>query len=721
MRFRAAVLLCLAAAPAWGQSTLRGSVLSAAAPIPGANVFLLETLDGALTDSAGRWSFPTGHVGAATLVVQATGYGEVRRQMNLPATDAIVVILRKGTHSLAPTTVVASRYAASDERGATLTTLDVVSTPGTNADVARAIQTLPGVQQVDEGTGLYVRGGDYTETHILLNDAVLHTAFTFESPNGTFIGTVDPFLLDGIYFSSGGFGARYGNALSGIAALNTLGTPARGSVTAGAGLAALSASGAVPVGAQGGLRLAVNEFDTDLLFRVNGSTQEYDTPPRGHDRSGSYIWSYRPTGELKVFGIRQTTGLAAVIEDPSYRGAYAMDLGTGLVVANWRDVFGTWSPKLRVSDTRLDRTQDYGAFRMRTGQAYRAVSAQLDWAASPALTLRGGADFERSWSTLDGSVPDDGFDKAPGARVTVVGSRFQGDRVAGFTEADVVVGPRTRVVAGVRSDRSTLTDRATIDPRLSAAVTLLKDVVLTGAWGVYHQVPDPLFFDATLGAPGLPAMSATHAIAGIQAGTAGQMLRLEVFEKRYRDLAQATRDFDVVPDGVGLSRGADLFASGTGLPGMQWRLSMSVISAERTEPASGVLARAPFDVTRSVTAVVTHSFTPAWHLGLSQRYATGRPHTPVTSATYDAVRDVYIPQYGAPMSERLPSFQRLDLSFTHLRRIAGANAVLYSAVSNLLDRENIHAYRYPRDYTTRIPIRSLFKRSFYVGASFTTQ
>jgi vitamin B12 transporter len=717
MRLRSAVLFLLAPAGLGAQTLVRGSTVSVSAPIAGANVFLLETLDGALSDSAGRWSFTTTHVGEGMLVVQARGYGEVRRRVEIPGAEGIVVVLRKATQSLAPATVVASRYAASDERGATLTTLDVVSTPGTNADVARAIQTLPGVQQVDEGTGLYVRGGDYTETHILLNDAVLHTAFTFESPNGTFIGTVDPFLLDGIFFSSGGFGARYGNALSGIAALHTLGTPARTNVTAGAGLAALSVSGAAPVGKHAGVRIAANEFNTDLLFRVNGSTQEYDIPPRGSDRTGSFIWSYRPTGELKVFGIRQTTGLAAIVEDPSHRGAYTMDLGSGLVVGNWHDVFGAWSPRLRVSDTRLDRTQDYGAFRMRTGQAYRGASAQLDWASSGTLTLRGGADFERSWSELDGSIPDEGFDKAPGARATVVGSRFQGDRVAGFAEADVVAGSRTRIIAGARSDRSTLTGRSTVDPRLSAAITLLNDVVLTAAWGVYHQVPDPLFFDETLGIPGLPSMDATHAIVGIQAGRAGRMLRLELFEKRYRHLTQVTRDFDVVSDGVGSSRGADLFAAGTGIPGMRWRLSLSGIVAERTEPASGALTRAPFDVTHSATAVVTHSFTPAWHVGLSHRYATGRPHTPVTSATYDSVRDVYVPQYGAPMSERLPAFQRLDVSVTHLRRLGAANVVLYSSVSNVFDRDNIHAYRYSSDYSVRVPIRSLFKRSFYVGAS----
>jgi len=196
------------------------------------------------------------------------------------------------------------------------------------------------------------------------------------------------------------------------------------------------------------------------------------------------------------------------------------------------------------------------------------------------------------------------------------------------------------------------------------------------------------------------------------------MIRLELFDKRYRDLAQVSRDFDVASGGVGSSRGVDVFASGTGLPGMRWRMSLSSIVARRTEPASGVLARAPFDVTTSIATVINQSFGPSWHVGLSQRYATGRPFTPVTAATHDAARDVWVPQYGAPMSERLPAVRRVDLGLTHLRRIGAQNVVMYSSVTNVFDRENVFMYRYSQDYTLRIPIRSMFKRSYYVGFSF---
>jgi hypothetical protein len=150
---------------------LRGRVVGEnGAPIDGANVFILETLDGALSNAAGHFSIRTGHRGVATLVVRRVGFRPKQLDVSIPAAAPIAVTLEKQPVALAPVTVQAGRYTAGDERGATLTTLEVVTTPGAAADVNRAIQTLPGVQTVDEGTALFVRGGDYTETKVLLDE-----------------------------------------------------------------------------------------------------------------------------------------------------------------------------------------------------------------------------------------------------------------------------------------------------------------------------------------------------------------------------------------------------------------------------------------------------------------------------------------------------------------------------------------------------------------------
>src|SRR5688500_15396609 len=323
-----AVLACSLAGEARAQSsgatsarTVRGLVRSPdARPIEGANVFIIETLDGVVTREDGRFSIPVTTPGAVTLVVRRLGYAEQRRTVAESARSELVITLEPSSVSLAAVSIQAGQYTASEERGATLTPLQVVTTPGTAADVNRAIQSLPGVQAGDEGTALFVRGGDFTETRVFLNEAGLLTPVQLQSPSGTFTGTVDPFLLDGIFFSSGGFGARYGDALSGIAALRTLGRPAAREAGVSASLAALSARGGLPWKNGWGARATATRSHTGLLFDVNGTTREYTHDPEGSDLSGGVIWNYRRTGEIKAFGLDQRNRMGVVIDDPSFSG-----------------------------------------------------------------------------------------------------------------------------------------------------------------------------------------------------------------------------------------------------------------------------------------------------------------------------------------------------------------------------------------------------------------
>jgi hypothetical protein len=148
------------------------------------------------------------------------------------------------------------------------------------------------------------------------------------------------------------------------------------------------------------------------------------------------------------------------------------------------------------------------------------------------------------------------------------------------------------------------------------------------------------------------------------------------------------------------------------------RMSYSFVDARRTDPTSGLPARAPFDVTHSLTMVAEKNFGIGWSASGALRYATGKPYTRVTGATFDQTRQLWAPTYGAPFSERVPPLKRVDLSISRFTRLSPQSYfVVFASVNNLFDRVNIYEYRYNADYTQRIPVRSLFKRSYYVGGS----
>lgn len=717
---RAATPQPVAASPSQPVRTLSGVVADAAdsTPLEGANVFLLETLEGGLSDALGRFTLRTRWLGPGTLVVRRLGYHQRRLALASTGGDSLLVLLQVAHIPMAPVEVEASRVAGPIEPEVSINALDVVTTPGSAADVFRAFQTYPGIQSVDEGAGLFVRGGDASETRVLLNDAVVLSPYRYESPTGGFAGAFDPFALEGITFSTGGFGVRYGDALSAVADLTTLGRPDHSGGAATASLAALSGTAALALPHSLGVRASGTRSNTRLMFDVNGTSADFDRVPEGGDLAGTGSWNYRPTGEVLLFGMDQWTRLGVGVDEPAFSGTLDSHERHGFSALRWRETFGPVAPTASLSAAATSRAIDFGALhlliRERLDQAHARLAAHL--AKDLSATL--GGELERRRSEFLGTFPEHVYDPAPDARRVVVESDLTGWRSAAFAEADARLGPSLRATLGLRADRSTLAQAMTWDPRAAVALRLPNGASLTCAWGIYHQVPDPSFYEPALGDPRLPPMRSEHCVAGARVEGRSWLARLEVYWKSYRDLALRTRDGAARGGGSGANRGADLFLSWKGWDGFDARVSYSYLHARRTDPDVGVIARSPFDITHTATVVATRNLADRWSLGTTYRLASGQPLTPVTGATFDADHSVWAPIYAAPMSDRLPSFQRLDLSLSRLQPLGHrAMAVLFLGVANALDRKNLYGYRYSADYSQRIPVRSQFERSVYFGAS----
>ena len=85
-----------------------------------------------------------------------------------------------------------------------------------------ALQTLPGTSNVSEDGRLFVRGGDAEETQIFVDGMRVFTPYSPTAKNIPTRGRLSPFLFKGIIFSTGGYSAEYGQALSGVLLLNSV-------------------------------------------------------------------------------------------------------------------------------------------------------------------------------------------------------------------------------------------------------------------------------------------------------------------------------------------------------------------------------------------------------------------------------------------------------------------------------------------------------------------
>ena len=237
---------------------------------------------------------------------------------------------------------------------------------------------------------------------------------------------------------------------------------------------------------------------------------------------------------------------------------------------------------------------------------------------------------------------------------------------------------------------------------------------------MYHQTADPILGVLRDGGETpLPSLRAVQSILGVQLGDSGASLRVELYDKRYSDLAQQTRDFTTVTGGRGRAHGVDVIARLPSFARVATRIVYSQVDSRRTDASSGIQARAPFDVPHTASVVMSRVFPSQITLGAALRYASGRPFTPVVSAVRSS-DGTWMPQYGPPNSLRLPAYARFDLSASVFRVMqAGTQVVGYVALTNAFDRRNVYTWRYSPDYTTRYDVASIFNRSVYFGGVLT--
>ena len=206
------------------QTILRGKVSDRRGqPLPGANVLLKGTYDGATTDSLGRFEFTSFEKDSATLLVSYIGYEPHEQPVALRKTPITLAIrLEEVASELNTVVITAGSFEASDEKRMTmLKPLDIVTTAGAAADITGVMQLLPGAQRVGEQAGLFVRGGSGLETKVVIDGMIVQSPFFSALPDAQQRGRFNPFLFKGTSFSTGGYSAQYGQALSSVLLLNT--------------------------------------------------------------------------------------------------------------------------------------------------------------------------------------------------------------------------------------------------------------------------------------------------------------------------------------------------------------------------------------------------------------------------------------------------------------------------------------------------------------------
>ncbi len=210
------LLLSTAALNGQERGTLKGVVRdSLGVPVELANVAIMGTGDGTMTDESGKYQLdvPAGH--SFTVVVSCVGYQTYQFPIRLQAGETRERIISLATDVRAINEVSVS---ARQERASTFQRIDVEDLaymPSTTGKVEAIIKSQAGVSTNNELSSQYsVRGGNFDENLIYVNDIEIYRPFLVRSGQQEGLSFVNSDLVSSVKFSAGGYDARYGDKMS---------------------------------------------------------------------------------------------------------------------------------------------------------------------------------------------------------------------------------------------------------------------------------------------------------------------------------------------------------------------------------------------------------------------------------------------------------------------------------------------------------------------------
>ena len=726
-------LLAVAAPMARADSlevAVRGQVLDhAGKPVEFATVAVPALKRGTATDENGRFalSLPAGRV---TLEVSQLGYERARVEVQVgTATAPLRVTLADEPVALAEVTVTASSFGKTGtSEGAVVSRRDVVMTPGGAADVFQALRALPGINAPDEGAAVVVRGGPPDETLIRLDGTDIGHPYHYEHASGGLFSDLDSYMLKSAFFSSGGFGAKYGGVLSGVLDIETQDPLHQKAVSVGLGMAgATLATSYALVPDRLALVSAARLSITSILFHLYGTSRDYESAPTSADGMAKLIGRYSPTGKVSLMWLDAGDAVSLASDYLNYHGRYHEGERSRFGALVLQDVIASKvALRAELGGQQWASGWSFGPIVSNEGERNGQASIEGVWPASPRHELSFGIGDRVRHSELTGTFAADSTDLSPGAPVRTRETRPTVNRPGAYLEDKLRIWGPLYATLGGRVDYASQPGTWSTDPRAALAWRLDPRQTLRVAVGRYHQLPAATFLDPRYGNPRLEPLEADHVIAGYEWKTERANLRLEGYAKSYRGLVLDDTTTFYSNRGHGYARGVDAFVQGTWSRLTGW-LSYGWLDTRRRELDDPRELPSRFDVRHTVTAVAEYAVSNVWQVGTRYSFNSGHPWTPVVGRTWDAARGVWHPVFGENQSAWFPSYHRLDLRMTRLFTVPGTLGIKPSNVCafyvegmNVLGTRNLLDYVYTSDYSQRLERESYFSRRLLVaGVSMT--
>ena len=690
----------------FSQNTISGKVVDEQGkPVSGANIYIEGTYDGDSSSETGDFTFETNTTGNQILVVSFLAFETSKTSVDITNFKNKTIKLKDNINTLDAVVITAGTFEAGGKaKVSVLKPLDIVTTAGSAGNIIAALQTLPGTQNVGEDGRLFVRGGDASETQTFVDGIRVSQPYGASAQNLPTRGRFSPFLFSGISFSTGGYSAEYGEALSSVLLLNTQDEPDQNKTEISLMTVGLGVGNTQKWKKSS---LSVNASYINLAPYQLAIKQNVDWNKPFQSLSGETVYRYNFTnGILKLYAAFDSSKFDINQENVNTPQKIRVDLNNNNFYFNssYKGIFGTnWQITSGLS----------------YGYSTNKIKLDLDDVANDENAAHLKLKFKKSFSdriklSFGGDYFITKFNEEYNPNVgssAILG--YNSNIAAVFTEADIFFSKKLAAKVGFRVSNNSLLDETAIAPRISLAYKVAKSSQFSLAYGDFTQTPKSDYIKYSKFYQ-FESEKAAHYILNYQYNKNGKTLIAEAYYKDYSNLVkydtpavQYNSTFN--NNGSGYAKGVDLFwRDGTTFKNLEYWISYSYIDSERDYKNFPVQATPSFIASNSLS-VVTKYWISDWksQIGFTNSYSTGRPYNNPNETQF--------------MNDKTKSYNNLSFNWAYL---LSAQKILYFSVSNVLGTQNIYGYDYAKNPNSdgvynRAAITPTADRFFFVGFFWT--
>jgi hypothetical protein len=688
-------------------------------PLPFTNIIISGTNIGSVSDLEGNFIFTGLKPGYIKLEATSLGFERMLTEEILITNSKIASIdiaMQEVAVQISGVEVKASIFKHVEESPVSLTSLgisQIEKSPGSNRDISKVIQSLPGVaSSVSFRNDIIVRGGGPSENKFLLDGIEIPNLnhFATQGASGGPVGIINTDFLREVDFYSGAFPASRGNSLSSVIDMKLIdGNPGRMvyRATLGASEMALSANG--PVSKKTNILLSVRRSYLQFLFGVIG----LPFLPTFNDYTLKVKTKFNVKNELTVISLgaldkfKLNTGLKAPTEEQQYIldylpvnnqwnysiGAnyrhYRKNSYSTLVIS--RNMLYNEAYKYKNNDENIasDKIIDYSSYEIENKVRYEEVARtngfKISYGAGAEYAKYKNKTFQRVFIPM---VSDTITEINYSSDLNIVKWNLFGQL------SKSILNERLLLSLGVRSDANSYSSQMSdllkqVSPRFSASYSLNQKLTLNFNTGRYYQLPayTTLGYRSQQGellnkTNGLRYIQADHIVAGIDyRRNTNSKFTVEGFYKFYnyypfsvRDsvsLASKGADFGVagdeavLPTSRGKAWGAEVFFREKMSKYFDATISYTWVRSS-FEDKHGDFISSAWDNRHILNLTALATLKKNWTIGAKWRFVGGAPYTPYDEQksslieAWDVKGQGYI-DYNRYNAERLTSFHQLDL------------------------------------------------------------